>query len=136
MKENHSVEMIFHVERACKGRMDVMSMASMAIYWNRNYCVYFLNEIIIYCGQEDNILACNQMMLLSSVEFAVVARLWSIFHLAIIIPMWWLAGKTHKLSHCKWGYISMGKVMDKLRSIQNRLQFLLELVHTPFVDIP
>ena len=27
MKENHSGELIFHVERACKGRMDVVLMA-------------------------------------------------------------------------------------------------------------
>ena len=30
-KENHSGELLFHVERACKGRMDVVLMASMAI---------------------------------------------------------------------------------------------------------
>ena len=80
--------------------MDVVSMASMAIYWNRNYCVDFLDEMISYFGREDNILACNQMMLLSSVEFAAVARLWSIFHLAIIILMRCLAGKTQKLARC------------------------------------
>ena len=101
MKENHSGELLFNVERACKGRMDVVSMSLMAIYWNHNYFVDFLDEMISYCGREDNILDCNQMMLLSSVEFAAVARLWSIFHLAIIMPMWWLAGKTHKLAHCK-----------------------------------
>ena len=63
--------------------MDVVSMVSMEIYWNRNYCVDFLDNMISYCGREDNILACNQMMLLSSVEFAVVARLWSIFTLQL-----------------------------------------------------
>ena len=42
MKDNHIGELLFHVERACKGRMDVVLMASMAIYWNRNYCVDFL----------------------------------------------------------------------------------------------
>ena len=57
MKENHSAEPLYHVERACKGRTDVVSMASMAIYWNRNYCVDFLDEMISYCGREDNILA-------------------------------------------------------------------------------
>ena len=66
-KENHSGELLFHVECACKGRMDVVLMASMAIYWNRKYCVDFLDEMISYCGWEDNILACKQMMLLSSV---------------------------------------------------------------------
>ena len=71
--------------------------------------------MISYCGREDTILACNQMMLLSSVEFAAVVSLWSIFHIEIIMPMRWLAGKTHKLAHRKWGYISMGKVMEKLK---------------------
>ena len=44
-KENHSGELLFHVERACKGRHDVVLMASMAIHWNRNYCVTFLDQI-------------------------------------------------------------------------------------------
>ena len=39
MKENHSGELLFHVEHASKGRMDVVLMAFMAIYWNSNYCV-------------------------------------------------------------------------------------------------
>ena len=129
MKENHSGELLFHVEIACKGRMDVVSIASMAIYWNRNYCVDFLDEMISYCGREENILACNQMMLLSSVEFAVVAHLWSIFHLAIIMPMRWLACKTHKFAHRKWGYISMGKVMDKLKEDLQCIVNTPELIH-------
>ena len=29
MKDNHSGELIFHVERACKGRLDVVLMALM-----------------------------------------------------------------------------------------------------------
>ena len=32
MKETHSGELIFHVDRAYRGRMDVVSMALMAIY--------------------------------------------------------------------------------------------------------
>ena len=57
MKENHSGELLFHVERAYKGRMDVVLMALMEIYWNRNYFVDFLDEMISYCGREDNILS-------------------------------------------------------------------------------
>ena len=109
--------------------MDVVSMASMAIYWNRNYCVDFLDNMISYCGREDNILACNQMMLLSSVEFAAVARSWYIFHLAIILPMRRLDGKTHKLAHRKWGYIPMGKVMDKLEDDLQSIVNTPELIH-------
>ena len=104
----------------------------MAIYFNRNYCVDFLDKMIRYCGREDNILACNQIMLLSSVEFAAVARLWSIFHLAIIILMRWLAGKTHKFAHRKWGYISMGKVMDKLKKELQSIVNTPELIHDQY----
>ena len=85
--------------------------------------------MISYCGWEDKILACNQMMLLSSVEFAAVARLWSIFYLTIIMPMRWLAGKTHKLAHRKWGYISMGKVMDNLKEDLQSIVNTPELIH-------
>ena len=129
MKENHSGELLFHVERACKGRMDVVLMESMAIYCNCNYYVDFINEMISYCGWEDNILAYNQMMLLSSVEFAAFARLWYIFHLAIIMPMRWLASKTLKLAHCKWGYISMGNVMDDLKEDLQSIVNTPELIH-------
>ena len=38
MKENHKGELLFHVERAVKDvRQDVSLMATMAMYWNRNY---------------------------------------------------------------------------------------------------
>ena len=69
------------------------------------------------------------MMFLSYVEFAVVAGLWSIFHLANIMPMQWLAGKTHNLAHCKWGYISMGKVPDKLKDDLQSIVNTPELIH-------
>ena len=69
------------------------------------------------------------MMLLSYVEFASVACLWSIFHLAIIMRMRWLAGKTHKLAHSKWGYISMGKVKDKLKEDLQSIVNTPELIH-------
>ena len=115
MKEKYSWVLLIHVECACKGRMDVVPMASMAIYWNRNYCIEFLNEMISFCGRDDNILATNQMILLGSLEMAAVARLWSILYISLLSPLRWLAGKTHELAHRKWSYISMGKVMDKLK---------------------
>ena len=34
MKEQYSGVLLFHVERACKGRMDVVPMASLAIYYD------------------------------------------------------------------------------------------------------
>ena len=91
-------------------------MAAMTIFWNRNYCVEFLYDIISYYGKSENILACNLMILISSVEIIDVSRLWSILHIYIVILMRWLGACKHKMKEYGWGYISMGKVLDKLKS--------------------
>ena len=65
---NHSGELLFHVERASSGgRQYIASMDAMEIFWKRNYCVEFLDEMISYCGKIENILAPNIMILISSV---------------------------------------------------------------------
>jgi hypothetical protein len=62
MKVNHPGELLLHVEHAASGgRQDVASMAALAIFWNRYYCIDFLDEILTYqdTGAKDNILANN-----------------------------------------------------------------------------
>jgi hypothetical protein len=54
----------------------------------------------------DNILANNLWILLSSVEMVAVARLWSTLHIAIIMPIRWLAGKVPELEEYGWGPIT------------------------------
>ena len=51
MKENHQGELLLHVERAAGGRMDVCSMAALAMYWNRNYCLEFMEDILRFGGK-------------------------------------------------------------------------------------
>ena len=47
MMDNHSGELLFHVERAAYGGcQDVVSMAVMSIFCNISYCVEFLDEMI------------------------------------------------------------------------------------------
>ena len=66
--DNHSDELLFHVDIAAyDGRKAVTSMAAMAIFWNRNCCVEFLDEMINYCGKSKSIPALNVMILISSV---------------------------------------------------------------------
>jgi hypothetical protein len=117
MGEEHAGELLFQVERAMSGtRMDVVSMAALAIFWNRNYCVEFLNEMQVFCDRDENILAQNMWHLLTSTEMIATARLWSIFHISIIMPIRWLASKTHEFGeYNSWGYISMGRVLDTLK---------------------
>ena len=130
LRENHRGELIFHVERAASGtRMDIAPMAALAIYWNRNPCVEFLEEMQVFCGREDNILANNLWHILTSTEMIAVTRMWSIFHLAIVMPIRWLAANTHKLKEYNWGYISMGKVLDKLKSDLESIVEEPELIH-------
>ena len=86
--------------------------------------------MISFCGRDDNILATNQMILLSCHEMAAVARLWSILYIALLSPLCWLAGKTHELAHRKWSYISMGKVMDKLKDDLESIVDSPDLIHS------
>ena len=86
--------------------------------------------MISFCGRDDNILAINQIYLLSCLEMAAVARLWAILYILLLSPLRWLAGKTHKLAHRKWSYISMGKVMDKLKDDLESIIDSPDLIHS------
>jgi hypothetical protein len=104
-------------------------MAALAIYWNRNPCVEFLEEMQVFCGREENILANNLWAMLISTEMIAVARMWSIFHLSIVMPIRWLAANTHTLKEYNWGYISLGKVLDKLKLNLEEIAEEPELIH-------
>ena len=132
MKVNYPGELLWHVERAASGgRQDVASMAALAIFWNRHYCIDNLDEILTYgdAGAKDNILANNLWILLSSVEMVAVARLWSILHIAIIMSIRWLAGKVHELEGYGWGPKTLGKVLDKLKDDLETLIDQTNLIH-------
>ncbi len=38
----------------------------------------------------------------------------SIVFMAVVVPMHWLAGKTHELAHCNWSERSMGRAVDQM----------------------
>ena len=61
---------------------------------------------------------------------AAVARLWSILYISLLSSLRWLAGKTHKLAHRKWSYISMGKVMNKLKDGLESVIDSPDLIHS------
>ena len=88
-------------------------MGADAIYMNRPLNVEFLDERLRVRGNE-NILQKNLFVVLSSLEMIAVSRMLSILNVAIIIPVKWLCGKTHKLAEHNWGAISMGCVVDIL----------------------
>ena len=88
MMDDHSGEILLHVERQeYDVRQDVASMAVMEIYWNRNYCVEFSNEMINYYGKSEKILVHNLMLLILSVDIIDVPWLWSTLHISIFTLM-------------------------------------------------
>ena len=63
---------------------------------------------------------------LACLEHIAGSRLFSILYLSIVLPVRWLAAKTHKLSNCEvkgfpWGVRSMGLVVDVLYAKCNDL---------------
>ena len=105
-------------------------MVAMAFFWNKNYCVELLDDMINYCGKSGHILAHNLVILLSQIDFFIVDRLWSILHITIDMPMHWLAAKAHTMKDYEWSYITMGKVLDKLKDDLETIADQTELIHT------
>ena len=128
--DNNYGGLIFHVDRGPSGgRQDITSMAAMTIFWNRNYCVELLDEMMSYFVKIGNILVCNLMILPSSVDNIAVSCLWSILNISIVVLMSWLAECTHKMNYYGWGYISIGKVLDNLKDDLNMIVDQPELIH-------
>ena len=115
MKEHHAGELLLHVERAGGARHDLFVEGAPAIYWNRVYCIEFLDERLRLSG-EGNILQENLFIILSSLEMVALARTCSILYLSICLPFRWIAARTHTLKEYKWGARSMGRIFDILET--------------------
>ncbi len=60
MKENQKGKLLFSVEHAVLGgHHNIAFMAAMTTYWIHNFCVNVLEEMMVYCGKENNALAGN-----------------------------------------------------------------------------
>ena len=100
--------MLFHVERSGGGRQDLALMASLPIYWNREWCVQFLDEQLRAPGNE-NILQKNLFTILTSTQMVAVTRLLAILHISIGMPLRYLTGKTHEWKEYNWGVRRAGQ---------------------------
>ena len=113
MKKNHPGYYLFRSERSNGSRQDIVAMGSLAIYMNRHVNIDFLHEQV-GTPNNNNVLQSNLYIVLSSLEVAATARFFSILHLAVVVPVRWLAAKTHELFSYQWGPRSMGRVVDIL----------------------
>lgn len=104
-------ELLFHVERSGGGRQDLALMASLPIYWNREWCTEFLDERLRVPGNES-ILQRNLFTVLTSAEMVAVTRLLAIMHIAVCMPLRFLTGKTHEWKQYDWGVVELGQALD------------------------
>jgi hypothetical protein len=99
-------------------RQDSSFESALPIYDMLDEILEFLHECVL---TSDNKLQRSMFIILSSMEYIAQLRVASILFLSVVVPMRWLAGKTHELAHRGWGERSMGRAID--------------LLHTAFTDI-
>ena len=66
---------------------------------------------------EYDILQENIFIILSSLEMTALARLCDIIHITICLPTRWLAGSCHILSCYNCSVLSMGRMVDELKTL-------------------
>jgi hypothetical protein len=74
---------------------------ALPVYMGRKFFVQFLQEELCSSSKE-NILQTNMFIILRATELIAQLRIASIIFIAVVVPMCWLAGKTHELGH-QWG---------------------------------
>jgi hypothetical protein len=79
-------------------------------------------------------------------EYIAQLRVASILFLAVVVPMRWLAGKTHELAHRGWGERLMGRAIDLLHVAFSKVQedpsllldydFIMNIFEPLYGDLP
>ena len=88
-------------------------MSSLAMALNRPVNVKYLQYCMEFSKKDEmNILRQNLYILLTSSEVIAQCRFLAIMHLSCLLPLRWLAGRTHELIHRRWGARHMGLVLD------------------------
>ena len=116
MKKCHPGALLFNLERVSGSRQDIAVEGACAVYWNRPYYVEFLFDRLSV-NDSDNILRENLWIILTSKEMVAMFRTLSIAHISIRIQVRWSAANTHKLAEYNWSPLSMGRVIDILEDV-------------------
>jgi hypothetical protein len=112
MRRYHPGKLMMPVIRTLGGdRQDSSFEGALPVYMGRKFFVQWLHEELCSSSKE-NILQTNMLIILRSVEMIAQLRIASIVFMAVVVPMRWLAGKTHELAHHNWSERSMGRATD------------------------
>ncbi len=108
-------------------RQDAAFEGALPVHDGRGNMLIFTNKCLL---SSNNLLQRSLFIVLGSMEMIAQLRVASILHLAVVIPMRWLAGNTHKLFEYGWGERSMGRAIallhDAFVEIQGDGSLLLE----------
>ena len=109
----HEGALLVPIQRMTGTRNDAIMEGACAVYYNRWLYIDYLIEMSKSADSESLLLE-NLFIMLSSLEMIALTRSCAIVHFALILPMRWLAGKTHELAKYDWSVASMGRVYDIL----------------------
>ena len=105
-------ELMMPIIRTLGGdRQDSSFECALPIYMGHEFFVQFLHKELCSSSKE-NILQTNMFIILRATEMIAQLHIASIVFMAMVVPMCWLAGKTHKLAHRNWSERSMGRAVN------------------------
>ena len=95
---------------------DLDAICSLAIYWNYQVSLEFLYEHLATPNASDskNLLRSSLYVSLLLLQIAGTAKFFAIVHLAVVVLVRWLAGKSYLMVEHNWSPLSMGRVVDIL----------------------
>jgi len=122
ISRNHPGQLRLPILRTiCGSRHDAEFEACLGNYWARPQLVEWLMYALSK-PKNENILQRALYMILTANEMGAQLRVGAIFFIAVIVPMRWLAGKTHLLAHRKWGEKSMARPINYMYKAFQKLQ--------------
>ncbi len=92
-------------------RQDSSFECALPIYMGHEFFVHFLHKELCLSSKE-NILQTNMFIISRATEMIAQLHIASIVFMAVVVPIRWLAGNTHELTHRNWLERSMGRAVD------------------------
>ena len=112
MLNYHPDCLLLPIARLSGSREDAILEAACSIYWNRQYYIEYIYEVIGTPGRESLLLDCL-LIYLRSEELIALMRVCAILHYSISMPFRWLVANSHKLAEeYNWSARSMGRAID------------------------
>ena len=94
--------LLFHVESSHGTRQGIIYSSSLAMHLNCLPNIELLEHAMSVPGKQHKILQTNLYALLTPDEMVAKSHLLAIIYLSCMLPLRWLAGKTHTLWKYNW----------------------------------